>query len=157
MHLNEVERESRNLLNEVSMRLGRSLPSCPLVNHYDNEDDFAVYPGVRELDRDEFLLVTGDKSHFLLPQPSVPNCPYHDWQKCRRDGVPSNPGPLVVRSVAPRSFFISGEPHHCAHRDVYNAKASPITAANRDRCGARSGLDGQAFCEIWWPKGQSSV
>jgi len=50
---------------------------------------------------------------------------------------------------SPRSFFISTEPNHCAHRDAASAKAAMITETNRTRCGARSGRNGQAFCEIW--------
>lgn len=148
-HLGDVEQRARNLLSEVDRQLGTSLQASPLTKHYENEDDFAVLPGVQEINRNEFILVTGDASHYLLPEPSIPNCPYHDWWACQRAGVPSNPGPLGNRSVNPRSFFGSGEPHHCAHRDVCNAKSSPITGANRVRCGARSGRDGQAFCEIW--------
>ena len=152
-HLDEVKQAAHNLLQEVSEQLSTVLQPYPIVKHYDNEDDFEMYPGVRNIKRDElldeFLLVTGDKTHYLLPQPSIRECPYHDWQVCHREGVPSDSGQISSRSVDPRSFFISGELHHCAHRDVHRAKSSPITAENRARCGVRSGQDGQAFCEIW--------
>lgn len=148
-HLSEVEQAARRLLNEVNLQLGTSLQASLLAKHYGNEEDFAVLPGISEIGRDDYLLVTGDKTHYLLRKPSVPSCPYHDWSVCQRDGVPSNPGPLLARSVNPRSFFKSAELHHCAHRNVSAAKASPITAANRDRCGLRSGREGQTFCEIW--------
>jgi hypothetical protein len=82
-------------------------------------------------------------------EPSVPNCPFHDWAACEGAGVASMSAPVVIRSISPRSFFFSREVHHCAHRDVNSAKASAITSANRDRCGPRSGEAGQAFCEIW--------
>jgi len=117
--------------------------------HFDDEDSFSALPGVQETNADEFLVLTGGKTHYLLPEPSVPGCPYHDWHACQRDGVPSNPGPLLNQSVQPRSFFVSGRAHHCAHRDVTNAKANAITTANKSRCGPRSGQEGQAFCEIW--------
>jgi hypothetical protein len=48
-----------------------------------------------------------------------------------------------------RAFSISGESHHCAHRDVADAKSSQITPKNRDRFGPRSGDDFTAFCELW--------
>lgn len=148
-HLKEVYEAGQRLFAEVIQRLGIGLQPYPLSRHYKDEDGFSALPGVREQCQDDFLLVTGDKTHYLLPKPSVPECPYHDWPACNRAGVPSNSGPLLARSVELRSFFISGELHHCAHRDVSDAKASPITVSNRGRCGARSGREGQAFCEIW--------
>ena len=148
-HLKEVQEAAQRLLDEINCQLGIALQAYPLGRHYEDEDAFAALPGVRDEGRDVFLLVTGDKTHYLLLEPSVPECPHHDWQACNRDGVPSNPGPLRVRSVEPRSFFVSGELHHCAHRDVSAAKANAITVSNRSRCGSRSGREGQAFCEIW--------
>ena len=121
----------------------------PISMHYDSEDGFETLRGVTECGKDEFLVITGDKTHYLLPKPSVPNCPFHDWLRANVAGCASNPGPVIGRSVEPRSFFVSSEPHHCAHRDVNLAKASPITAANKDRCGPRSGQEGRSFCEIW--------
>jgi len=149
-HLGKVERAAQTLLAEVNHWLCATLQACPLAKHYEDDDGFAALPGVQEKRPDDFLLVTGDKTHYLVPSPSVPNCPYHDWQACHQAGVPSNPGPLLHRSVKePRSFFVSGENHHCAHRDVSSAKGVPITLSNRAQCGPRSGRDGQAFCEIW--------
>jgi hypothetical protein len=148
-HLADVEKAARDLLRSVNHALGTFLRPFPLAKHYEDEDGVAAIRGVVEHDRDEFLVVTGDRTHYLLPKPSVPDCPYHDWAACDSAGVPSNPGPIAARSVYPRAFFISGELHHCAHRDVGAAKASPITAANRDCCGPRSGKEGEAFWEIW--------
>ena len=148
-HLTEVQQAAGQLLTKVNSQLARSLYPLPLSKHYQDEEAFAAIPGVKECRRGEFLVATGDKTHYLLPEPSVPDCPYHDWAVCNRAGVPSNPGPISVRSILPRSFFVSTEPHHCAHGDVRFAKASPVSADNRDRCGSRSGKDGQAFCEIW--------
>jgi len=148
-HLREVERAAKSLLAEVNRILRKRFKPFPLSKHYGDEDSFAALPGVVEVNRNEFLIVTGDKTHYLLPEPSVTNCPYHDWVECKKCGVPSNPGPIMERSTSPRAFFTSGELHHCAHRDVNSAKASPITDKNRSRCGPRSGKEGQAFCEIW--------
>ncbi|GIX08261.1 MAG: hypothetical protein KatS3mg115_2664 [Candidatus Poribacteria bacterium] len=148
-HLADVGKAAKDLLCSVNHALGTSLHPFPLSKHYGDEDGFAAIRGVVEHDRDQFLMVTGDRTHYLLPTPSVPGCPYHDWTACNSAGVPSNPGPITVRSVSLRAFFISGELHHCAHRDVGAAKASPITAQNQGRCGPRSGNEGEAFCEIW--------
>jgi hypothetical protein len=148
-HLDEVHRAARDLLAEVNRRLGTSLSPFPLSRHYEGEDGFEALRGVVENSENEYLVVTGEATHYLLPRPSVPNCPYHDWTACNRAGVAFGPAPIVARSTSPRSFFISEELHHCAHRDVNSAKAALITSANRQRCGARSGQEGQAFCEIW--------
>ncbi len=148
-HLNEVRQAAQKLLAEVNKRLGTSLQAYPLTQHYEDEYAFAALPGVQEQESNDYLLVTGNKTHYLLQDLSVSSCPYHDWPACQRDGVPSNPRPLTAPSVSPRSFFVSGDLHHCAHRDVSAAKASLITAVNRARCGPRSGSESQAFCEIW--------
>jgi hypothetical protein len=105
--------------------------------------------GMVECKEDEFFVVTGDKTHYLFPEPSVPQCPHHDWGASHAAGVASMDGAGLQRSITPRSFFTSTEMHHCAHRDVAAAKASQITTENRVRCGSRSGEDSQAFCEIW--------
>jgi hypothetical protein len=148
-HLEEVQRAAKELLDEVNRRLGTSLKAFPLYSHYDSGDEFEALHGVAECGENEYLVVTGETTHYLLPQPSIPNCSYHDWTACSRAGIALNPRPILVRSTSPRSFFMSTELHHCAHRDVSSAKATPITSANRQRCGQRSGKDGQAFCEIW--------
>jgi hypothetical protein len=148
-HLSEVERAAKNLFDEVDRRLGRSLKPFPLSRHYEDEEAFAALRGVVECRENEYLIVTGDNTHYLLPQASVSNCPYHDWTKANAAVSPSNPGPIMMRSIEPRCFFVSGELHHCAHRDVGSAKATQITKENRPQCGPRSGQEGQAFCEIW--------
>lgn len=148
-HLSHVREAAEQLLREVNRQLGRQIDPFPIVRHYEDGDAFTEVPGVVEQDRDEFLVTTGDKTHYLVLEPSVPNCPFHDWAACEGAGVASMSAPVVIRSISPRSFFFSREVHHCAHRDVNSAKASAITSANRDRCGPRSGEAGQAFCEIW--------
>jgi hypothetical protein len=154
-HLDAVRASAEHLLQEVSGSLGMALAVSPVADHYYAHESFADLCGVIEVDArssnrsSEYLIVTGANTHYFLPEPSVPECPYHDWAESRKEGVESNPGPVMIRRVHdPRSFFKSGEPHHCAHREVGNTKASPITFDNRDRCGPRSGEVGQAFCEI---------
>ncbi len=148
-HLNEVQEAARNFFHKVKHQLGLSFQPFSLSRHYADEDGFNPIRGVIECGRDNFLIVTGEKTHYLLPEPSVHDCPHHDWVACNRLGVACNPGPIMTRSIAPRSFFVSGELRHCAHRDVNSSKASQITASNRNQCGPRSGEEGQSFCEIW--------
>ena len=148
-HLAEVKQAANKLLYEVNRKLGRSLHPCAISLHYDDIEKFEALQSVLEYERDEYFLVTGDNTHYLLIEPSAIKCPYHNWEICNRKGVSANSSPILARSTSPRSFFMSGELHHCAHRDVGVAKANPVTMGNRDRCGSRSGREGQAFCEIW--------
>jgi hypothetical protein len=148
-HLTEVQKGATKLLCQVNARLGTQFSPSPLSKHYEDEEAFDPIRGMVECGKDEFFVVTGDKTHYLSPEPSVPQCPHHHWGASHAAGVASNPGPVLNRSITPRAFFISTEMHHCAHRDVAAAKASQITTENRVRCGSRSGEDSQAFCEIW--------
>jgi len=148
-HLTEVQKAATKLLCQVNAVLGTQFSPSPLSMHYEDEEAFDPIRGMVECEKDEFFVVTGDKTHYLSPEPSVPHCPHHDWGKSSTVGGASNSGPVLNRSIKPRSFFISTEMHHCAHRDVASAKASQITTENRVRCGSRSGEDSQAFCEIW--------
>jgi hypothetical protein len=144
-----VQKAALLMLDQVNAALGTCLRASPLSKHYEDEESFSPIRRVVECRKDEFLVVTGDKTHYLLPEPSVAQCPHHDWGQSHTAGVASDHGPIMVRSIAPRSFFISTEGHHCAHRDVTTAKAHQITAENQMRCGLRSGQESDAFCEIW--------
>ena len=154
-HLDSIRALSMAFLEDINKTLRTHLPVSSLSKHYSHEDGFDILRGVTECSRRsaagarEFLLVTGDNTHYLLPEPTIPDCPYHFWGNCNASGVASNPGPLETRKTSPKSFFKSGEPHHCSHREVGTAKAGRITASNRERCGPRSGQEGQAFCEIY--------
>jgi hypothetical protein len=147
-HFLEVQEAAINLLGQVNNALETHFKPLALVKHYENEESFDAVRGVVECSEDEFLVVTGAKTHYLLPEPSVPQCPHQDWGQSNIAGVACNPS-IMLRSTDPRAFFFSSEMHLCAHRDVATAKASQITPENWIRCGVRSGQDSQAFCEIW--------
>jgi len=148
-HLDEIRQRAEYLLETVKSTL--SIPNSPpsLQTHYVDTEAFESLPGVCTSGTDQFLLVTSNRTHYLKRESPFSKCPYHDWVGCNHAGVASNRGAILNRSVKPRAFFISGEMYHCAHRDITEAKASQISAGNRPRCGARSGKDGDAFCEIW--------
>jgi hypothetical protein len=148
-HLAEVAGAAEDLLREISERLETTLVATPLENHFADPESFDSHKAVSQSSENEYFLVIGQHTHYLLAEPSVPDCPYHEWGKSNAAGVGAPPGPLMVSNVRERSFFPSGETHHCAHGNVLLAKASEITAENRARCGQRSGVDGEAFCEIW--------
>ena len=148
-HLKNVGEAAAALLADVNRRFGTALAPTSVSQHFVDPAAFEVVRGVVELSPQQYLIATGGRTHFLSGTPSVPDCPYHDWAACSRDGVAAPPGPVTSRSVRERSFFMTGEVHYCGHRDVAAAKAAEITVSNRDDCGPRSGGVGQAFCEIW--------
>jgi hypothetical protein len=149
LHQQEVEAAARALLQDVRQRLHLNIEPTSLAQHYQDTESFELVPGVVERSVDEFVILTGDKTHYILPEPTVPNCPYHDWLLSYNDGVSAQASPVLMPSTDPRSSFISGENHHCTHRDVVAAKESSIDTVHRERCGPRSGGEGAAFCEIW--------
>lgn len=156
-HLIEVHGAAEHLLRDILFRLGRKLAPTPLSMHYERDRKaFGTFPGVQPYNnylgvargKEEYIMMTGDKTHYLMPEPTVSDCQYHDYAKSNAEGKASNPA-TYSRMMDPRSFFHSPEIHHCTHRDVDLAKATQISAGNMDRCGNRSGQIGQAFCEIY--------
>jgi hypothetical protein len=150
-HLKDVRQIATRLLENINIRMNTHFVATSVESHYSNMEGFKTLRGVVEtqnLDHTEYLLVTGQHSHYIRPKPTVPNCPYHDWEKSNREGC-AEPRLVSIqtRSTDMRSFFISGENHHCAHRDVAAVKSSPITSD--DRYGPRSGKEHDSFCEIW--------
>ncbi|MBL8190652.1 MAG: hypothetical protein JNK38_21715 [Acidobacteria bacterium] len=153
-HLYKVKEEASQLLRKINEVLGIDLKSYKLQAHYSNDEMFKSLKGVTKLKSgghyEEYLIVTGEHAHYLKPEPSIAACPHHNWgysnqQSCAEPRLVS----IQRRSTDPHSFFITGEEHHCAHREVSAAKASQIKPGNQERCGARSGIDYDAFCEIW--------
>jgi hypothetical protein len=70
----------------------------------------------------EFLLVTGDVSHFVLEQPTVPTCVGHDWVGCSEIGEQMGTSPIFAPSVDPKAYYISAASHHCAHRVIHDRR-----------------------------------
>lgn len=152
-HLREVQEIATGLLEDINRRLGTNLTPATVESHYGNPDDFSALRGVVEKPKhyphyDEHVVVTGQHTHYFRHEPTVPGCPHHDWGNSNQEGRAVLVS-IERRSTDPRAFFISGESHHCAHREVDAAKSSQITPGNRDRCGPRSGDDYDAFCELW--------
>lgn len=147
-HLHDVHAAAMDLRNNVNGALGIDLPAISLDEHYADPDAFAGLKGVVESDTDDFIVVTGTHTHYMRETSTVPACPYHDSARAIHDTVAAQPV-LLLRSMEPRSFSVSGELHHCAHVVVSDAKSNPITGANTEQCGPRSGQTGHAFCEIF--------
>lgn len=154
-HLNEVEQKAQELLTDVNRNLGLSLRASSIEDHYANDADFNLLRGIEVLKqqatplREEYLIVTGQHSHYLRIEPSVQNCIHHFWFQSQGKGCHKPDLPIVIRSIEERAFFKTDEIYHCSHRQVHDAKSSTITVENKSRCGARSSGEGSAFCEIW--------
>ena len=148
-HLAEIRARATCLLVETCEILHREFTPISLRDHFYDTSSFDVQRAIVKSPEDHYWVMTGDHTHFLMPEPTVPECPYHDYAKAHTAGVAANSGPILHRSVEPRSFFYSPESHHCAHKNVALAKSEPVTSENRERCGSRSSQDGEAFCEIW--------
>jgi len=126
-----------------------------LMAHYSTQDSLDLLKGVKE-ERyisdyrvTEYVIVAGQETHYLKAQPSISDCPYHEWSTCQQHGF-AIPQSIGIRSTdKPRSSFINSELHHCAHQGVDNTKSNRISEGNRERCGPRSGEIGCAFCEIY--------
>lgn len=139
-HLAAVGNAAQGLLRDISERLERPLAPTPLEDHFMDPRSFAAQKAVARSSDDEYFLVTGQHTHYLLAEPSVPDCPHHEWGKSNAAGVGAPPGPITVSNVKERSFFPSGETHHCAHGNVLLAKSSEIAAARTARPSARYGV-----------------
>lgn len=148
-HLTEVAAVSTKLEAEIGAALPCTLVWSSLDQHYTDQLGFGQIPGVRESRDDEYVVVTGRESHYIRQSPSVPACPYHNWDNARVSGKPwPTQAAIAAPSTSPRVWFPNPAVHHCAHSEVETIKAQPVTSANRARCGTRRAKDNQAFCEI---------
>jgi hypothetical protein len=132
-HIDEVETNAIALLQAVHAEVGVTLAPSPLTAF----PGFPVTGGllapagspqtIRFLKSsatpDEFLLVTGSSTHFLLQHPTVNPCAGHTWSECHAFHENQRDAAAVSRSYDPASFFTTMEPHHCAHRTVHNRRA----------------------------------
>lgn len=150
-HLQEVQEAAEHLLDRVHQQLGQQLQPSTLNQHYADVEAFEGMPGVEEIQRqgDHFRIVTGQLTHYLLAQPTVPDCPHHDFGKSVKLHCQVGDLPIINPSIAtPRAYFVNTQLHHCCHEDVDAAKHVLISEENEPRCGVRSGKRGDAFCEI---------
>jgi hypothetical protein len=150
-HLNEINVAAEDLLNRVYRQLGRQLLPATLEEHYADYEAFEGLRAVEEIQRqrDHFRVVTGRFTHFLLAEPTVPDCPHHDFGKSVELHCQVGELPIINRSIeTPRAYFTNTQFHHCCHEDVDAAKHVIISEENEQRCGIRSGRKGSVFCEI---------
>jgi hypothetical protein len=146
----EVREDAERLLARVQHQLNRNLLPATLTEHY-ADDAFEAMHGIEELlhEEDQFWIVTGQATHYLLPEPTVPDCPFHDFGRSVEQACQALAFPLINPSIeTPRAFFTNSQLHHCCHEDVDGCKHIQITPDNEARCGTRSGRRGDVFCEM---------
>jgi hypothetical protein len=148
-HLATVDSAARALLEDVNHHLSLQLTPTQLEQHCASQERLAELPLLVWRSDTEFELVTGDKTHYLLEEPRVPNCQFHNWQKSKSIGHAATEGPVLRRSVDPKSFFYSGEEHYCSHRAVLMVKSQPLTQEFIALSGLGIGKVGDAFCRIF--------
>jgi hypothetical protein len=128
-HLTTVANAAQKLLREIGERLEKPLTQALIEDHFNDPQSFGAQKTVTRSSDDEYFLVTGQHTHYFRSEPSVPDCPCHEWGKSNSEAVAAPPGPITASSVRERSFFFSGQIHHCAHARVLQAKSNAITPA----------------------------
>lgn len=80
-HLKAVDDAAKELLADINARIGTSLMPLPVSDLYADAELFARLPGVRSLGDDEYVVVTGSRTHFITETPTVAYCAYHKWDR----------------------------------------------------------------------------
>ena len=137
-HREEVQLSSERLRDDILSRLGQKQSVSPLsafrgfspivirgsVSSLVPKDtpDRPTYVKTVDERPGEFVIVTGEHTHFILADSEFPHCPGHDWMTCRAMGK-QVPAPAVLNSsVDPKSYFVSGSTHHCAHIEIHDLR-----------------------------------
>jgi hypothetical protein len=148
-HLRQVDSAASALLFNVNHHLSAQMVPTELEQHCSNPDRLReLIPFVRRTES-EFEVVTGRRTHYLLEQPRLANCPFHHWAHSLEAGQAATERAILRRSVSPKSFFSTGEDHHCSHLAVLTIKSQPLSEEFSSRPGIPMGSAGRAFCEIF--------
>ncbi len=155
-HLQEVQDEASELLRRINDYVEIKLVPSGIDSHYQDKNSFERLKGVKNLRSfghyQDFLIVTGEQTHFMKVKPSIANCRHHNWKYSNQEGC-AEPRLFSIQrrstNIDHRSFFIDGENHHCTHRDVAIKKSYKIPVDMLEMCGSRSGGNHAPFCEIW--------
>jgi len=152
-HLRDVDEAALAFLGNVRQRLAPDLPLHDLAADGTIQGRPIGPTGVARQARgngqEEYVIATGRRTHLCHMSPSVVDCPYHNWQESRREGVAVSTEPRLRSSVAARAFFVSGDVNYCSHKFVARSKSSAITSQVAPSCGWRSSFLGEPFCAIW--------
>jgi hypothetical protein len=156
-HLAWVEGQCHAIKDKIDAWVGRTTLLRGVEQHFVSQV-FSSLPAVAEAGQSsdgvrEFTILTGSHPHFLRLEPTVLDCPYHDFGACAQANAASRDRAVVRSSVNPRSLYASGMVHHCAHRDVLDVKRQAVEGLLLGKCGPRSNNHddrfGGSFCEIF--------
>jgi hypothetical protein len=90
-HLAQVRTAAEALLADIGQRLNKVFPATSLEDHFHDTASFAVQKAVTPFPEEEYFILTGGNTHYLHPEPSVANCPHHDWGKSNAAGLATPP------------------------------------------------------------------
>ncbi len=131
-HLLEVERGAAALLGLCHLQLNVTLapsafeefPGFPSGNR--RAQDAPVSPILVEDEAEtpnEWMLLTGEFSHYLRQTPRLSPCSYHSFKGCQSVGQQHPIGAINTRKIdSPRVFFTDDQLHHCAHLGMSDQK-----------------------------------
>lgn len=148
-HFRAVDRAAKVLLASVNHQLRSAFQPSSVESHYADTSSFQSLKGFSRREQGEVEVITGTHTHYLLEQPRVRECLFHEWGCSQQIGQHATESAILKRSIEPKSFFYSGEQHHCSHRVTLRVKGEPLSRTNASRCGVRSGEEGEAFCEVY--------
>ena len=149
-HLEAVSTAAKKLLQSCSAELGLPLEPADLADFPGFPMESAIDFGglasgeprkhfVKPIDPfNNWLAVTGRHTHYIQERPKDV-CSFHAWAACNEIGQAI--GLNAVNSPATgqlRSFFVDGQPYHCAHRVVID---------RRDRRCCIQAIDARTCCK----------
>lgn len=141
-HLIKVEEEAKELLEICSNEVGMPLVPFQLFDfpgfHQSVEGtnkETSRKQVVRPLGKvgDEWLLVTGVQTHYLMETPTVNQCKFHSWTNCQN--INREIGAVAISTACtrpPRSFFTDSQIYHCAHQTIQDRRHSRCYIAALD-------------------------
>lgn len=121
-HLSEMQQRSDAMLADMCAAYGTPVPDPSPIGAFPNfVTTTSSSPVRRDATGSNYLVATGTAAHFLHPAPNVA-CDFHNHEACRMIGQQDEEQAVNARSFERRSFFMTGELHHCAHRYIQIAK-----------------------------------
>lgn len=152
LHLEDVEEIAGNLLGQISRCLSTTLLPSTIESHNENDNYFRELKLVESVkgnkDCEEYIIVTGQRTHYLRLNQNVSQCLHHNWMYNNKTGC-ATARPILVQEIEPRSFFTSGEEHHCCHQQVEQAKSNQVMTRSQQLFGLSKKKDYSVFCKIW--------
>lgn len=128
-HLAEVEADARSLWTDTERCLQAPLPSpTPIARLVADPMSPWWGPVIPVPDQSEtraprrFFVLTGDRSHFLDPEPAYHGCSGHEFDTLTLAGKARGTAPIVAPSVSPRAFFPNRSVHHCCNKAIHDGR-----------------------------------